>query len=427
MFDRAFESRGFGRPAAHEWQALLESFARRSTGRMVVCSRDAVHQHYAGMECAHCERVQLLRRARAAQPARSPSATTPHTRRPTARATPRPTARPNVRPTARIQAKYQPRAYAPIPKPNWPSGYVPPSRNPGPSSGRFAHAFWLFVQKMAMVMFFIVLVVLMKTCDGGTAQERRSVRTKHAEAVAAARRAQARAALAQAQATPTPEATPYAPPYESIVGSTDWIYGYVVGAAEHDGDLGRWIEFLRARSAGQPAPDGRALAAAQAQIDAYARGNAGATTPQGERNAAREQLRRNLETLLRDHPYTASIAFELGWMALLDDNASLASRYFKHAIAVAPTDPAGWYGWGVMAPRVEDAYGALSLAEGLATDEAQMRKLRERFPVAMMPIIGLDEDRFAVVSARARVRAAGLTNAPVPTDIKALAARPVPR
>ncbi|NUS59419.1 MAG: DNA-binding protein, partial [Lysobacter sp.] len=124
MFDRAFESRGFGRPAAHEWQAMLESFALRSTGRMVVCSRDAVHQHYAGMDCAHCDRVQLLRKARAAQPARSTTTTTAHTRRPTARTTTRPTARP--------RAQYQPRTHAPIPTPNWPPGHVPAPRAPRP-------------------------------------------------------------------------------------------------------------------------------------------------------------------------------------------------------------------------------------------------------------------------------------------------------
>jgi hypothetical protein len=168
------------------------------------------------------------------------------------------------------------------------------------------------------------------------------------------------------------------------------------------------------------------------QIDAYARGGgvvdarAVAYGP-SERLKARDQLRRNLQVLLREHPRAAEIAFELGWMFLLDKDVSMASRYFKHAIAKAPNDPSGWYGWGVIATRVDDMYGALSLAEGLAKDETQMRKLRERFPVAMMPIIGLDEERFAIVSARARVRTSTLTNTVVPADTRALATRPLPQ
>ena len=71
LFDRAFQSRGFGRPSPAEWQVLLESYARRSTQRMIVCTQDAAHQHYAGFACAQCDRALLLRKARAAQPTRT--------------------------------------------------------------------------------------------------------------------------------------------------------------------------------------------------------------------------------------------------------------------------------------------------------------------------------------------------------------------
>ncbi|MCC8363092.1 hypothetical protein LK996_08390 [Lysobacter sp. A6] len=419
MFDRAFESRGFGRPAAHEWQALLESFARRSTGRMVVCSRDAVHQHYAGMECAHCERVQLLRRARAAQPARSPTATTPHTRRPTAR--------PNVRPTAPNRATYQARKHSAIPKPNFPRRYQPLPYTPWPPPpGPFARALRKLGEMLILGALGIVIAISLKACQTGSYNPWTQVPAVGGTRTATVPARPAPVQRARAHAPPV-EDTPYTPPFESIVGSTDWIYAYVVAAADYDGDLARQVEFLRARGAGQPAPDDRAGASAKALIDTYARGIDARGANMTVHNEAREQLRRGLEHLLRESPYTASVAFELGWMAMLDDNIALASGYFKHAIAVAPADPSGWYGWGVIAPRVEDAYGALSLAEALATDEARMHELRTRFPVAMMPIIGLDEDRFAVVSARARVRGAALTNAAVPADIKALAARPVPR
>ncbi|MEG0184588.1 MAG: hypothetical protein RR704_14165 [Stenotrophomonas sp.] len=68
MFDRAFSTQARRRPSAQEWATLLLEYARRSAGQLVTCGKDANHQHFAGMPCAACARVELLAgSARAAQ------------------------------------------------------------------------------------------------------------------------------------------------------------------------------------------------------------------------------------------------------------------------------------------------------------------------------------------------------------------------
>ena len=68
MFDRAFSAQARRRPSAQEWATLLLDYARRNAGQLVACGKDAAHQHFVGMPCAACARVELLAgSARAAQ------------------------------------------------------------------------------------------------------------------------------------------------------------------------------------------------------------------------------------------------------------------------------------------------------------------------------------------------------------------------
>jgi hypothetical protein len=381
MFDRAFESRGHGRPAPHEWQALLESFARRSTGRVVVCAHDAVHQHYAGQECAHCERVQLLRKARTAKPARSPTVTTAHVRRPTARA------------KARRASATQP-----LP-PHPPAPYMPKPLPPPKPLGPVALFFVRKLQQLAFVALFLVALMVVLRLFG-------PVETPVAHAPEPARPA------------PALE-SPYIPPLDVVVGPTEWIYAYVGNAAVQDSDLAALVDALRTRDAQMPPATTQILAAFDAAILAYD------VTPEVRRREARRQLRVQLEKLLLADPHASDIAFELGWMSLLDVDRENAQRYFKHAISASPANPAGWYGLGVLDSNA--SFGALSLAEALATDAWKARALRQRFPPAMLSILGFDADRFTIVQARARVRAGPITQLPVPPEVASLAKQPLPQ
>jgi len=84
MFDRAFTSRN--RPGAEEWSRMLARYARRDSGLLVNCHRNAEHQHFAGMECAACARAQLLDHARR-QPAQRPRVRRAHLAQPLRTAT----------------------------------------------------------------------------------------------------------------------------------------------------------------------------------------------------------------------------------------------------------------------------------------------------------------------------------------------------
>lgn len=61
MFDRAFSpSPQPQRPSAADWAQLLRGYAQRSGGKLVVCTVNAEHQHFAGQGCAACARDKVI-------------------------------------------------------------------------------------------------------------------------------------------------------------------------------------------------------------------------------------------------------------------------------------------------------------------------------------------------------------------------------
>ncbi|WP_071077460.1 hypothetical protein [Janthinobacterium lividum] len=61
MFDRAFSpSPQPQRPSAADWAQLLRGFAQRSGGKLVVCTVNSEHQHFAGQGCAACARDKVI-------------------------------------------------------------------------------------------------------------------------------------------------------------------------------------------------------------------------------------------------------------------------------------------------------------------------------------------------------------------------------
>ncbi|MGX9772569.1 hypothetical protein ACWYXN_03570 [Janthinobacterium aestuarii] len=61
MFDRAFSpSPKPQRPSAADWAQLLRGYAQRSDGKLVVCTANPEHQHFAGHGCAACVRDKVI-------------------------------------------------------------------------------------------------------------------------------------------------------------------------------------------------------------------------------------------------------------------------------------------------------------------------------------------------------------------------------
>ncbi|MGK5011123.1 hypothetical protein [Janthinobacterium sp. MDB2-8] len=61
MFDRAFSpSPKPQRPSAADWALLLRGYAQRSGGKLVVCTVNPEHQHFAGQGCAACARDKVI-------------------------------------------------------------------------------------------------------------------------------------------------------------------------------------------------------------------------------------------------------------------------------------------------------------------------------------------------------------------------------
>ncbi|MCA1859440.1 hypothetical protein LE191_04890 [Janthinobacterium sp. HSC-3S05] len=61
MFDRAFSpSPKPQRPSAADWAQLLRGYAQRSGGKLVVCTANPEHQHFAGQGCAACARDKVI-------------------------------------------------------------------------------------------------------------------------------------------------------------------------------------------------------------------------------------------------------------------------------------------------------------------------------------------------------------------------------
>ena len=64
LFDRAFAGPAHERPSAPEWMRLLRRYALRnadpSSNALVVCRAYPEHQHFAGLGCAACARVEAI-------------------------------------------------------------------------------------------------------------------------------------------------------------------------------------------------------------------------------------------------------------------------------------------------------------------------------------------------------------------------------
>lgn len=227
---------------------------------------------------------------------------------------------------------------------------------------------------------------------------------------------------AAAPAAASVPANEYVPPLDVIVGNVAWIAAQAETAGGYGDDLAARVADLQARAARRQPPSAATLEA-YGEVMAFA-----AQSPPDSTGhyAARDALRTTLNQLLRKDRWAAEVAIELGRIALADGDQATATRHFTHAIAVAPVSPAAWFGYATASTRIEAQYGALSLAEMLVADAEQGHAVRERFPPSLLEPTRVNLARFAVVSARAQARAARLRGIPLPREVEALAAKPLP-
>jgi hypothetical protein len=392
LFDRAFESSGLARPSPGEWQAVLASYARRSTLRLVACAQDAAHQHYAGMACAQCERAQLLRRTRAAQASNQ--------------AQPARTHRPHL-PPRRTPGTARPPAMSTLPPVYVPT--QPPYRPP-----TFGTRAWRRFQGRLIAAAMAGCLVGVMTFAEWLSEAFSPSPAAHTVRVVPP---------AAPPATPSyvsPEAS--LPTLDAIVGPVRWIGAQAGSAADYDDDLDARVAWLRRRASSASPPSATTLERYREAMTLAER------SPRDETGyyAARDKLRDTLGQLLFQDRWAAEVAIELGRIALADGDQKAATRHFTHAVAVAPANAEAWFGYAMTTPRVETQYGALSLAEMLVTDAEQAHALRERYPAPLLLPTGVNLARLDVVSARAQVRAARLRGTQVSRDVQALAARPLP-
>lgn len=296
MFDAAFT--GTDRPSAADWARALAAYARRDNGKLVVCDRDRMHQHFAGLPCAACARDAALtasrrnagkhRRQRQQRRQQTRRRAQTHTRR-TARQHQRATTTTSTRPTATGR----------------------PVTNVNRWTGALGTA--------AGVLIFIVFTVgQLQSCEHRAA--RRS------------------AARYDASTTPAETRQPAGNPISAIQkvdahADIETMRRTVmpVAHAMADGDPARYrsaLQALKQTAASHPRPQ-------PASLSAYYR----VTADQSDDDA--------LKRIVARDPFATFALIDLGEHALQASDTAGAGEPFTQAVWADPDQANAWYGLGV--------------------------------------------------------------------------------
>ena len=377
MFDRAFAGADAGRPAAVEWRSLLTGYAQRTSQRLILCKRNAEHQHYAGQACASCERLALLAKARAAPKPESTKAWTPAMAR-AQRTRPNPFARSPAPPasTAYPRPPVQPRARRPMP-------YVPLPRisQPTPPSLPWQIAAWffglLFSNPRATVFVFALLFVLFVNSRGGTS-DTRNERDRDRSIPVETSGSQETPVLSDPQpiletAPPVPstddaatlldeEAPVVRGPSSTELSATESALRNAANgiADRNQRDYTQAMTVLFATVHRRSSSDGFAAAQYDREYRNYIRNS------RSRSQLVRDALTQDLEESLRQHPLAAEPAFMLGCMKLAGGDRQGAREFFVRAIWADPTHGAAWYAYGAIAWDDSTAIGAMANANVLS-------------------------------------------------------------
>jgi len=377
LFDRAFGGKPEARPSAADWASALAPYAQRANQRVVACTRDPGHQHFAGLPCAACARVDLLALARLHAPAaREALSRRVATVAAAARKAP---ASAHVHPgtvwprTGAGPASPVPlaRASAPPARPQPPVFQQRPRAGAGAPTGR-----WI------VPVVWVVVMGAIRTfagSDGSFTQSPTYVYSPPDHGV-----------LDAPVADVPPELLARHPPGFHVDVDATLARPSVEAAA-------------RAMAGNDRAEQAKALAALQTCGSIALHGNGGIAQSYGvsETSAGRSYLGKGARV----------IAFES----------------FVRAICADPDNADAWYGYAVSADNDEQTVGAVARAEGLAPDAWRAQVRREAFDEDLMRRAGIDPQRFATLAARGRVLATQAGRADVPARVAAPSARHRPR
>jgi hypothetical protein len=385
LFDRAFAQHPSARPSAMEWSLLLKSYAQRSSNRLVACSQNAVHQHFAGSTCAACARDGLIQRAQRATDARQEAARgvlsrvlgRKHPARPAVLAKPTPAKSPLARwPTRRLPRHRIPRR----PPLAWPT-------TPAPQPVSKFHPRTLIAIGIYVVMFVVSML--------NPSHHRASSST-----------------TTTTTGSPTPSTTPapYTPP-------TTW-YSVGGGLAEcyriaHVNDFENLLEVAASGAAfGEPQTVDLALKSIWRETPS-APGIA-PDLPESmrasfqnyvDRGAPDDALHDGLVNNLQQRMQMASspeAAYELGWLALQTGDRELARQTFVCSLSLDPGNAASWYGMGVAVYDEQWPAGYLAIAHLLSPGGRVDAKTQEQFRSALHRFSDRDPEHMAELDRNAR-------------------------
>ncbi|MFT3806316.1 hypothetical protein [Arenimonas sp.] len=413
LFDRAFAGADAGRPAASEWRSLLTSYAQRTNQRLILCKRDAEHQHYAGQTCAACERAALLAKAKAA-PRPRPTAT----RMPPLRTRPNPFARPPTRTPANR------------PVPTTMRGPLPPLRPyPTPSAqpqGLLAAlGAWLFALAMRNAPWVIVLAAfllfqMLKSLSDATTTSTYSHQDDSAPIEAPASGSSADdvyEAPARSYEAPARSYEDSAPPLEtapqlaeamSSSDDSDRRSGDASGPSPMELSSTEVLvrEAAEALASGRVRDYSRAMTAMYAA--AYRRSNSVNSSSnaydaryrafmrdvRGQGRLERRALVMDLQRSLSADPLAAEPAFRLGCLSLVDGGRLGAKESFLRAIWADPNHGAAWHAYGAIAQNDAVAIGALANARLVSHSS----DLQSEFPTALLESANISPHRVEQLS-----------------------------
>lgn len=390
LFDRAFEGADAGRPTAAEWRSLLTSYAQRSNRKLVVCNRNAEHQHYAAQSCAACARLALIAKHQSAPRAAKPTARTP-TRpnpfaRPAASTRPNPFARPSASATTRQptlpRTRQVPQPYAPLPR-------MPPTPPPGLLAQLGAWIFGLALRdpRNTLALVVVGVILLVKACSGAST----SNADRYAEPPPAAESsASTEVPVLDTNPTLPTVASNKSPPR----GGPSWT---------ELSDTETYIRLVSSSLASN-----KLLEYSHAMAWLY--GNAGRRPPANdldrEQNRARFELylgdfkrqgqlvRRELmddlaQSLERD-PMAADPAFMLGCLSLIGGDRIGAREYFVRTIWADPANGAAWYAFGAISSDDSVAIGAMVNASAITS---RVGGFQAEVPNALLDAANIDSRR----------------------------------
>jgi len=143
-------------------------------------------------------------------------------------------------------------------------------------------------------------------------------------------------------------------------------------------------------------------------------------------NEQRNDQMRMLSAHLREDVYDAEAACEWSWLALLENQRDYARSGFLRTIWADPQYSCGWLGYGTVVDDTPLRFGSLVMAERLQLGGPGDYDARDLLVEATFVPNGQQVQRWRIIDARARVRAAQLRNEKVPPEIEQRAKATLP-